>query len=389
MERKIYLNANVTTKMPEDIIKIMIGYFTDQSIISLLSLKQKIAAICDFKLTDYELTFTNSATESNIHIITAAARSYNMGARTLPHIIISNNEIKAINDCLLRLQTEGLCQYTILKQLDPDSLNAAIRKSTCLISIAAANNETGIIANLHELAIIAHRENIPFHTDATQIFGRLPFLPDLQGVDAFSASFHRIGGPPGVGLMAIKRNFIAGYKLYPLIRGLDNIPLIATAVHTFLISMKNRDTKNDRIIRIKTAIISALNEHIKCFPYTDHAPIPLKSIDGGITPAPPPLWVESPEVTKLIENKVPLIFWIELKPREELLPNTLLFTIYSPNKLDIHSEFERNGIIIQKISTPLGLHPNLRNNIVSISVNDYTTSADIKSFVKCIIDTLS
>lgn len=346
-------------------------------------LKNKIGAILDLKL-DYEVTFTGSALEGHIHIITSTVRRFLMKVKSLPHIIISKNDRKEVIDHLEQLRNDQLCYYTVLRTIDPDALNAIIRTSTCLISIAAVN-EAGVIYDLRSLASVAHREQIPFHSDASLLAGRVDFLPNFYGVDAFTMSFHRIGGPPGVGLMAIKRTYLEGYKLYPLIKGAECKPIIAAAATSFITAMKNRSTKNERLIRIKVALIGAMNKHIKCFPHTMYAAREYKSIDGGITPPREPDWVEAPEVTKLKRSRVPFIIIVELKPRAELLPTTLILSLISP--VNLNERLAEAGIVTQKITDVLisELHPDLARNLVSICMSDFTTPDELKALVQCLL----
>jgi cysteine desulfurase len=88
--------------------------------------------------------------------------------------------------------------------VDPKLLQKALRPETLLVSIMQANNETGTIQSIAELAAICRERGILFHTDAIQSFGKIASLPHDLGVDAWSIAAHKFYGPKGVGLLWLR-----------------------------------------------------------------------------------------------------------------------------------------------------------------------------------------
>jgi len=99
--------------------------------------------------------------------------------------------------------------------VETDDLRKVIRKDTVLVSIMSANNETGTIQPVQELAAICRERGVTFHTDAVQSFGKVPVNVNNWGVDLLSIAAHKFYGPKGVGALYIRR----GAKLDPLLFG--------------------------------------------------------------------------------------------------------------------------------------------------------------------------
>lgn len=99
--------------------------------------------------------------------------------------------------------------------MSPETVKAAIRPDTVLISIMMANNEIGTVEPIREIGAIAKENGILFHTDAVQAFGHLPINVEEMHIDMLSASAHKLNGPKGVGFLYIRR----GLKLRSFLHG--------------------------------------------------------------------------------------------------------------------------------------------------------------------------
>jgi cysteine desulfurase len=366
----------------------------------------------------YDIIFTSGASESNAQIITSAVRSYAAKTRRLPHVITSATEHPSVAQCCARLQKEQMCQLTVLPvgrvgadlgQVSLAALNAAIRPNTCLVTILAASGDTGALNNLRRLSQAARRAHVPFHTDAAQLFGKSAFRPPELGVDAFSASFHKIGGPPGVGLLVVRRAVIEGYDLGAHVAGdqnngmrggTENAPGLGASFAALRESLEGRADKNDRLLRMRSAVRLALAAHFPCFPVSEHAPRASESIDGGITPPPPPLSVESEGAARALreaEKGGPAaLFWVAPDDDHRSLPGILLVAVRRPgfSAAAARAALERRGVVVGGGARPsvaqaaLGLHPALTAGLLRVSMGDRTTGKDVKRLVVALIEVL-
>jgi cysteine desulfurase len=135
------------------------------------------------------------------------------------HIVTSYIEHGAVYRTAQFLETHGF-EVTYLPAgqyggIVPEQLEYAIRDDTVLVSIMLANNEIGTIQPIKELCRIAHKRNIPFHTDAVQAVGHIPVNVRDLGVDMLSLSAHKFRRPKGIGALYVK----LGRILPPMIIG--------------------------------------------------------------------------------------------------------------------------------------------------------------------------
>jgi cysteine desulfurase len=147
-----------------------------------------------------QVIFTSGGTEAN----NAAIRGV-FGARGGGHVITSKIEHESVLAACAEVERAGGSVTRLGAGSDglvrPGEVQAALRADTILISIMHANNETGAIQPLGEIARIAREAKVPFHTDAVQTFGKLPTLVDQLGCEFLSLSAHKINGPKGCGAL--------------------------------------------------------------------------------------------------------------------------------------------------------------------------------------------
>lgn len=167
-----------------------------------------------------EIVFTSGATESNnLAILGLAEYGVSVGRR---HIVSAAIEHKSVLDPLARLSAKGfevdLAPVATGGYVDPDEIRRLTRPDTLLVSVMHANNETGILQPVEDIAQFLTESGVFFHVDAAQTFGKeVACLRELR-FDLLSISGHKIYGPKGVGALCI-RNREARLRLTPLMFG--------------------------------------------------------------------------------------------------------------------------------------------------------------------------
>jgi cysteine desulfurase len=186
-----------------------------------------------------EITFTSGATEANTMVLRGIVEHHVRAGAKLGdlHIVTSAIEHSSVLRTLEDLQQQGLRVTYVAAgwdgRVNARQIEAAIEKSTILVTVMLANNDTGVIQPLEDIARFAHLKKVPVHSDITQAVGKIWVHPKTLELDFASLSAHKFQGPRGVGALWMRN----GVKLLPLLRGgkqelnmragTENVPAIA------------------------------------------------------------------------------------------------------------------------------------------------------------------
>ena len=237
----IYLDNNATTRLLPEVLAAMMPYFgelygnpssihlfAEQSREALRQSRVAVGRLIGSR--PEEIVFTSGATEAcNLAIFGAAA-----ARPERRHIVVSSVEHHAVLHPIERLRAQGY-EVTVLPVSSSGGLTAgevasALRDDTLLVATMLANNETGVIFPIAEIAAAAKARGALLLCDATQAVGKIPVHARRLGVDYLALSAHKFHGPKGIGALAVRRGapivaqLVGGGQQWDIRSGTENVP---------------------------------------------------------------------------------------------------------------------------------------------------------------------
>lgn len=365
-KQSYYFDYNATTPIDGDVYKEMIPYLTDyygnpsSSYYIGRQTKDKI------ERTRYEISQYFNMKPEGVYFTSSGSEADNMILKGISvankdkgkHIITTKIEHSAIlNTCeFLEKQGYDITYLDVTPEgvIDIKELENAIREDTILISIMYVNNEIGTIEPIKEIAEIAHKHNIIFHTDAVQAIGEIRINVEEMGIDCMSISGHKIYAPKGIGMTYIK----PGIKFEPLIHGgmqefhsrggTENIANIVALGKAIKILDEIIDTNEEKMKELQEYTLKKIHSILSGYDYI---------LNGGF------------------ENRASNNISISFKDidGESLLLALDLEGIYLSSGSACHSDSTEPSHVLKAIGVP----EEYANGTLRISFGKYTTKKDI------------
>lgn len=231
MHKPIYLDYASTTPVDRRVLESMLPYFSEKAgnpasrthafgwvaEEAVKSAREKVAALIN--CSEQEIIFTSGSTEAINLALKGVFENYQSKGR---HIVTVATEHRAVLDTCQALERKG-AEVTYLPVdreglINLNLLEKSIKDSTILVCIMFANNETGVIQPIRQIADIVHARGCIFMSDATQAVGKIPVDVQAEHIDLVCLSAHKFYGPKGAGALFVRRKN-PRVTLYPLIHG--------------------------------------------------------------------------------------------------------------------------------------------------------------------------
>ena len=276
--RAVYLDYNASSPLDPRVAEVMVAVLTNVgNAASAHSFGRRQATLVDHARGQVaalvgshanNVVFTGSATEANNLALCGAIQDAGMGrARILVSAIEHDSVLKAAEWLRARgVSLVDVIPVTSSGSVDPDALKRLLGPDVLLVSVMAANGETGVLNPISELAELTHSNGSLFHCDATQFVGRMSMSAHEVGADLVSVSAHKLGGPMGIGALICAREAMA--RLRPVIhgggheRGLrsgsPNVPGIVGFGKAAAIAVAERDQESIRLAQLRNRLIDGL-----------------------------------------------------------------------------------------------------------------------------------
>ena len=273
LKRPIYLDHHSTTPVDSRVLEAMLPWWSEdfgnaashthvygwRAEAAVEDARERIAGALGAEAR--EIVFTSGATESNNLAILGVAGAARARGR---HVVTVETEHPAVLDPCRALEEEGWDVTRLPVEpnglLDLARVASALREDTLLLSVMAANNETGVIQPIDALSAMCRDRGVLFHSDAAQAAGRIPLDVSGENVDLLSLSAHKLYGPKGVGALFVRRRR-PRVRLAPRLLGGGHeggfragtlpVPLIVGMARALELCVEERATEQPRLADLR------------------------------------------------------------------------------------------------------------------------------------------
>ncbi len=273
----VYADNAATTRISQSVLDAMMPYLTEQfgnpsgvysigrrAKRAIETARQKAAQALGCEPS--EIYFTSGGTESDNWALSGTYKA--LAPEGKKHIISTVIEHPAVLNTLENLKTQGaditLIPVTENGRIDPEKVKKAITPETAIVSVMAANNETGVIQPVDEISRICSEHEVLFHTDAVQAVPHMRFDLADSGISMLSLSGHKLHAPKGTGILYIKKgisvpNIIFGGSQESTLRpGTENVASIVGLGRALEDLFPDSESRNTRIRSLRDRLAEGL-----------------------------------------------------------------------------------------------------------------------------------
>jgi cysteine desulfurase len=275
--RTVYVDNNATTRVAPEVLEAMLPFFKEQfgnpSSMHYLAkpaeqaiTKAREQVACLLNADPSEIVFTSCGTESD----NAAIRGVLAALPHKKHIITTRVEHPAVRNVCQYLGKNGyrVTELPVDKmgQIDLDELRETLDDDTALVSIMWANNETGVIFPVREIADMVKSRGVLLHCDAVQAAGKLPVDLRTVNIDLLSISGHKLHAPKGIGVLYIRKGtyfaplMIGGHQEKGRRAGTENVPYIVGLGKACELALEQMEDEQTRVKSLRDRLEQELLE---------------------------------------------------------------------------------------------------------------------------------
>jgi cysteine desulfurase len=278
----IYLDHQATTPCEPAVVEAMAPWWTAQfanpasrshrpGLLAAAAVEQARGQIAGaLGVEPAAVVFTSGATEANNLALKGLAEAELQAGGTRRHLLCLSTEHRAVLDPLRYLSRHGfeLTELAVPASglVDLEQLRQALRPSTLLVSVMAANNEIGVLQPIAAIAELCRSQGIRFHCDGAQAVGHIPVRPAELGIDLLSLSAHKLYGPKGIGALVVA----PGVTLAPQLHGGSQeqglragslpVPLIVGLATALELALTDQAARAERLEALRERLWQQLQE---------------------------------------------------------------------------------------------------------------------------------
>jgi len=277
--KTIYVDNNATTRVAPEVVEEMSPYFSElygnpssmhffggQVQTKVEEARERVAGLIGAR--PQEIIFTSCGTESDNTAIVSALES-NPEKR---HVVTTRVEHPAVKNLVGPLKREGyrVTELPVDRDglLSMDEVSRVITEDTAIVSVMWANNETGILFPVEEIANVAKSRGAIFHTDAVQAVGKIPINLAESQIDMLSLSGHKLHAPKGIGVIYVRRGtrfspyIVGGHQEEGRRGGTENVPYIIGLGKACELAANHLEDMNVRVKGLRDKLENGLLEKI-------------------------------------------------------------------------------------------------------------------------------